>query len=279
MFQNKTSIAILMATYNGEKYIGEQIDSILKQSNQDWCLFINDDGSNDETNTIIRSYQINHPNKIYILEIQPKRLSASGNFNSLLQNVESRYYMFSDQDDIWLPTKIEKLYAEMKKNELEDEKLPIIVHSDMVVVDNNLEQIAASFHDYAKVNPKLSTFNYLGVMNNINGCAMLFNSIAKHISSKLGDLSVHHDWWIAINVSKAGKIVFLNETTLLYRQHESNVVGANKLSLGLYISKIISFKSTLRHDVKHFNHLRSVNYGGPIKYIFYKILFQFKRHN
>ena len=97
-----------MATFNGETYLTDQIDSILNQTSDDWTLYINDDGSNDGTENIIQSYSKKHGDKIVILNLFPKGMGAASNFLSMLENIESEYYMFSDQDDVWSPKKIEK---------------------------------------------------------------------------------------------------------------------------------------------------------------------------
>jgi glycosyltransferase involved in cell wall biosynthesis len=101
--KSTSTIAILMATYNGEKYLGEQIDSLLAQTNMDWQLYIHDDGSTDNTQAILQEYAQKHSN-IHILEYESQR-GAMKNFLSLLQRVEADYYMFCDQDDVWLKQK------------------------------------------------------------------------------------------------------------------------------------------------------------------------------
>jgi rhamnosyltransferase len=107
-----TPIAILLATYNGGQYLMEQLDSLLQQTCQEWTLYIHDDGSTDNTYDILREYSQKHSN-IYVLEYESQR-GAMGNFLSLLQRVEADYYMFCDQDDVWLKQKVIKEFA--KKN-------------------------------------------------------------------------------------------------------------------------------------------------------------------
>ena len=107
---NKRSIAILMATYNGEKYLKEQIDSIMNQTNHDWTLYIQDDGSKDKTLDIIKSYS---DERIVWVDNGLTRQGCCMNFMSLLNKVESSYYMFCDQDDVWLPEKVQiSIYIE-----------------------------------------------------------------------------------------------------------------------------------------------------------------------
>ena len=129
---NKASIAILMATYNGENYLREQIDSILCQTNQDWTLYVQDDGSKDATLDIIKSYD---DERIVLVDVGLTRQGACMNFMSLLNMVESEYYMFCDQDDVWFVDKVEKSLGRMKKEEMYYGKdKPILVFSDASVI-------------------------------------------------------------------------------------------------------------------------------------------------
>lgn len=105
-----------MATYNGELYIEEQINSILTQTYQDYTLYIQDDGSKDKTVEIIKSYSLAHENVVYVDNGLTKQ-GAGQNFMTLLNCVESDYYMFADQDDVWLPFKIELSLGQMKNIE------------------------------------------------------------------------------------------------------------------------------------------------------------------
>ena len=131
--KSTSTIAILMATYNGEKYLGEQIDSLLAQTYKDWHLYIHDDGSTDNTNAILQEYAQKHSN-IHVLEYESQR-GAMRNFLSLLQRVEADYYMFCDQDDVWLKEKVELSFEEMKRQEAACQGKPIIVYTDLYVTD------------------------------------------------------------------------------------------------------------------------------------------------
>lgn len=275
---NKSKIAILLASYNGEQFIAEQIESIISQTYKDWILYINDDGSTDTTLEVINNYIKKYPNKIFLMQLQHTGLGASANFLKLLDVVVSDYYMFCDQDDIWLPDKIEKCIFKMKLEETENPIIPIIVHTDLVVVDSHLNKIHSSFHKLTKVDPeKFCTFNYMGVMNCTTGCTMLFNRKVKEISNLPKDKNVWHDWWLAVNVAKHGKILYLNETTILYRQHSKNVLGAQEVNLSYFFNILMKLRKVLKTDYSNFQNLRALNYGGFIKYCFYKFLFQIKR--
>ena len=126
-----------MATYNGEKYLREQVDSIISQTCQDWHLYIHDDGSKDSTIAIIKDYICQYPDSITLLDYPPQG-GACKNFLSMLDKVEAPYYMFCDQDDVWLPEKIALSLEEMKRQEALHPQKPVVIHTDLHIVDDKL---------------------------------------------------------------------------------------------------------------------------------------------
>lgn len=222
-------IDILMATYNGEKFLNEQIDSIINQSFKDWKLYIRDDGSNDNTKVILNSYAEKYKDKIIIINDDKGNLRSKLCFNELLKYSNSEYIMFSDQDDVWIENKIEVMLKKIKEAEVVDGKIiPCVVHSDLKVVNSKLETINPSLWNYEKINPKKNSFNRLLMKNTITGCTIIMNKSLKNL---VGDIPINanmHDHWIALVASAFGKIEILPEPTILYRQHDNNVVGALK---------------------------------------------------
>ena len=144
-------IDILMATYQGEKYLKEQIDSILNQTYQDFRLLISDDGSQDSTREILKEYVAK--DKRVIVFLQPKNLGIMRNFEYLMQKVESECFMFSDQDDIWQKDKIEKSLLTMAKNDSD------LVYSDLEVVNQDLELIHKSYWKLKGFEQKVKKYN------------------------------------------------------------------------------------------------------------------------
>ena len=143
-------IDVLMATYNGEKYLEEQINSILNQTYRNIRLIISDDCSKDNTREILKQYEENDERiKVYY---QEENLGYIRNFEFLLNKVENEIYMLSDQDDVWLPQKIEKSY-ELLKQENAD-----LVFGDLEVVDENLNTIYSSFGDFMLLNKKINKY-------------------------------------------------------------------------------------------------------------------------
>lgn len=147
----ENTVAICMATYNGEKYIAEQIDSIVKQTYTDWLLFIRDDGSKDNTIEILKKIINEKTDKIVLIEDPDlKGGSSKKNFAAILRWVNEhykfQYFMFSDQDDYWLPEKVETAILEVKKIESQ-KQCPVLVHSDLKVVDADLNVLGEVFLD------------------------------------------------------------------------------------------------------------------------------------
>lgn len=254
---DENTVAVCMAAYNGAAYISEQIDSILKQSYSNLVLFISDDGSDDGTGEIISEYAKKNPDRIIVLKKDrnlPK--GAKANFAFVLEeakeNGDFRYYMFSDQDDFWLPDKISKTMERMK--DLEKEKAgPILVHTDLLVTDADLNIIGESFIKYRALKPDVKDLSHLLAQNNATGCTMLWNRELNNLISLKDEGIVMHDWWLVLTACCFGTIDFVNEATIMYRQHENNVVGATKVNtLGFIIKRLLGnnhVKDTLKKSV------------------------------
>jgi glycosyltransferase involved in cell wall biosynthesis len=250
------NIAILLSTYNGENYLEDQIKSIINQTYANWTLYVRDDGSTDRTLDILRRYASEYTN-INILYDEIHR-DACCSFLWLLSEVDSQYYMFCDQDDVWIENKIEISFLTMVTQEKQTPDIPIIVNTDLVVVDSALNSIDTSFWRYAKINPYPDhAYNYV-VTNYVTGCTMLFNQHAKRVSLKLNKYILMHDYWIALNVlHHKGVILPLPLKTVLYRQHSSNKLGAVKSDSSL-ISRIFNIRSVFIYNKRLYKMVKSV---------------------
>ena len=219
-------VDILLATYNGEKYIREQIDSILNQTYKEFRLLISDDGSIDGTRDILNEYKAKD-DRIEIF-MQEENLGVVKNFEFLLKKVEAKYYMFSDQDDIWKDEKIEK---SLKKIEEGFD----LVYSDLEVVDENLNVTYESYWKlkgiYKKIK-KYNNFESLYLNNFITGCTVISKKELIDSFMPLPNISkfVLHDYWISLIISQNGKIAYIEEPLIKYRQHKNNKVGSKKKS-------------------------------------------------
>lgn len=221
-------IDILLATYNGEKYLKEQLDSILSQTYSNFRLIISDDCSKDATREILKEYEKKDDRiKVYY---QEKNLGYVKNFEFLLTKVENEIYALSDQDDIWLKDKIEKTYKKLKETDSD------LVFTDLEVVDENLKTIFESYNDYMLLSRKIkkyqNSYKMQYLYNCITGCTLMSKKsfIKKIIPIPTDSKYVIHDTWIGLIVSLKGKISYLDEKTIKYRQHGKNQVGTDKIS-------------------------------------------------
>lgn len=231
-------IAILLATYNGEKYLKEQLDSIISQTYSNWVIYVHDDGSNDKTIDIINEYINKYPNKIKYIEGKPTG-GAKENFMYLMSKVNEDYIMFCDQDDVWLNNKIEITLNEMKEVETSKD-IPTLVFSDLTVVDKDLNVISNSLEKYQSLNYKKIDYASLLMQNQVTGCTAMINKslLKKAIVKDTKDI-IMHDWWCALIAARFGKISCINKQLTLYRQHNNNEEGAKRVDSPKYIVNII----------------------------------------
>jgi glycosyltransferase involved in cell wall biosynthesis len=264
-----------MATYNGERFLAQQIDSIVRQTCQDWHLYIHDDGSKDQTTAIIRHYECQHPDKITQLDYGPQG-GAMNNFLSMLQRVESPYYMFCDQDDVWLEDKVKTSLEEMKELEERYRGIPIVVYTDLCVTDEALNVTNPSLWQEICLYPDFVTdFDHIAATTAVTGCAMLFNQKAKDAIVFPATYATMHDAWIAACVLKqGGKIHPVRKQTVYYRQHEKNCVGAADLNHLTLAYRIKHFTAMQGKNWRLYTMLRSLGYGSVLKFIRYKMKYK-----
>lgn len=221
-------IEILLASYNGERYIREQIMSIIGQSYTDWHLTVCDDCSKDKTAEIVKSLAEEYPDKISFKVNSANSGSASGNFYSmLLEAAGSRYVMLCDQDDVWAEDKIKITKLAMDKmEERYGKNTPILIHSDLRVVDEKLDEISPSmFYTQNLRGSEISFANQL-CQNSVTGCTVMINRALLGFVKKKPEHMIMHDWWLALIATAFGHIGFINTPLISYRQHFSNQEGA-----------------------------------------------------
>ena len=220
-------VSIVMTTYNGEKYLAEQIDSILSSTHENFKLYIIDDGSQDSTMAILAGYEKQYPDKIHISQ-NKTNMGVTLNFLNAISRMTASYIMLCDQDDVWRKDKIARTLKRMKQMEVQfGKELPVAVFTDAYVVDNKLNIIHESFFRSGRLNPGLTDLPHLLMENKLIGCTVMINQAVRRVlqSKPLPVKARFHDGWLGLIAASMGKISFIKEQTLLYRQHEANVVG------------------------------------------------------
>lgn len=271
-------IYILLSTYNGALYLEEQLQSLINQRNVDFKILVRDDGSTDKTIEILNQWQ----DKGLLTWYSGNNIKPCASFMHLLFNApDADYYAFCDQDDVWFPNKLELSLHKMTSCESEYIDKPILIHTDMNVVDKDLNIISASFWKNSKFRPDiLRTFKYLSVCNCVNGCTILMNNKARKLikTNYTPQKHIIHDVISALTVSYYGGVIdYVEQPTMYYRQHSLNVVGAKKIKKIDYFQKLKNIKLLYNKNV---NQIRAVNKIGRLSvfsFLYYKVKYFFIR--
>ncbi|HIC0810426.1 TPA: glycosyltransferase family 2 protein [Streptococcus agalactiae] len=217
-------VNILMATYNGEKFLAQQIESIQKQTFKEWNLLIRDDGSSDKTCDIIRNFTAKDSRIRFINENEHHNLGVIKSFFTLVNYEVADFYFFSDQDDVWLPEKL-SVSLEAAKHKASD--VPLLVYTDLKVANQELNILqdsmirAQSHHANTTLLPELTE-------NTVTGGTMMINHALAEKWFTPNDILMH-DWFLALLAASLGEIIYLDLPTQLYRQHDNNVLGARTM--------------------------------------------------
>lgn len=238
------NLQILLAVYNGEKFLPDALTSIVNQTNNKWFLLVRDDFSIDNSISIVNSLSAQYSNRVKLIDSGGKNLGVIGNYSELLSHASSDYLMLCDQDDIWLPHKIEVTMQEMHRLEgVFGKDVPLLVHTDAKVVDNNLNVVADSLWRYQCSDPvKGVSLNRLLTQNAVTGCTVMINRPLRDLALPIPPEAVMHDWWLALAAAAFGKIGSVPEATLLYRQHGENETGAQPLNLRIIAGWFARFR-------------------------------------
>lgn len=274
------TVAVLMSSYNGARYIKEQIDSVLAQEGVNVSLVVRDDGSSDNTPDILKQYEKDNKIAWYT----GANLKPLGSFMHLLFHCEhADYYAFCDQDDVWLSSKLVDSLKVMQRNEIRTPHAPVIVHTDMTVVDNELNTMNKSFWDCDGIRPDiLNNFIDLACYNGVNGCTILMNNQARDlIKEKYFEQTWFiHDVMCSLIVSANGGIIdYVDKPLVLYRQHGGNVVGADKEIKYRYFKRLKIIIPVIRNNFKNFVAVNQIGKVGLFDYLYHKIKYIFtKKH-
>lgn len=218
-------VNILMSTYNGQQFLSEQIRSIQEQTYKDWTLFIRDDGSSDQTRELIKEFAEQDGRIHFINADAYENIGVIKSFHRLVNYATADYYFFSDQDDVWLPNKLE---VSLKKAQTYPVDQPLMVYMDLKVVNQDLEVMTESMVRSQSHHANTELVQELTENTVTGGVAMINHRLAQMWQETEGILM--HDWYLALLASAFGRLVFIDQPGELYRQHSDNVLGARTLS-------------------------------------------------
>jgi glycosyltransferase involved in cell wall biosynthesis len=229
------NVVILLSTYNGEKFLEEQINSLLNQNFNDFKILIRDDGSTDSTIKIIESFSSNFPERISIISNDAGNIGVFESFKKLVESSFSEYYLFCDQDDVWDSNKVQLLVNEIKITENnQNGNCPVMVCGNYRIIDENNSILSKSAYKTYKLSQK-ELFNGL-FQGFIPGCTIIFNNIAKQEFLKYSNLGLHDkQLWIICYLF--GIIHMSHHPLMSYRIHTGNTVGLRKKTPNIILIK------------------------------------------
>jgi rhamnosyltransferase len=223
------AVSILLSSYNGARFLAEQIESIRRQTYTDWTLLVRDDGSSDETVWMVESLAA-LDSRISLLVDQRGNLGPAASFGVLLEHARgagARYVALADQDDVWFPGKLAREMDQMLAWERKaGEAMPVLVHTDLTVVRDDLSVVHDSFFAFQDLkHPSDWPLGTLLIQNFVTGCTTLINRALLEVAVPLPGV-IMHDWWLALCAAASGQVLCLPESTVRYRQHGENAQGS-----------------------------------------------------
>jgi glycosyltransferase involved in cell wall biosynthesis len=240
-----------LSTFIGEKFLSQQLDSIFNQTYSQFILYIRDDGSTDGTLEILDDYSRRYAN-IVIFNDEKKNLGAPASFLWLLKKVEAKYYMFCDQDDVWLKNKVELQVESIEKSNY-NQNLPVVVYHDLILTNTDGKVINESFWNLHNFQVDKIDFESVFVKNNITGCTCLINESMKNEILKFNVNSIlMHDHVIALIAYGFGKAINIKTGLILYRDHSNRVTPKKKIS---FLLRIINFFNNINESCYLMSHI------------------------
>lgn len=229
-------VVAVLPTYNGERFLAEQLESLLGQTHRPLLVLARDDGSKDQTCAILDDYSSRHPDVFRVISDDLGNLGARGSFALLLAeaaqiNAEDgspAYVALADQDDTWHPEKLATLMKEIEALEAGSPHIPAIVHGDLKVVTAEGKEIASSMAAYQGLRPDRSSLAAQLISNTVTGCTTLMNQALVKASLPVPAEAIMHDWWISLCASAFGRRRYVTSPLVNYRQHGFNTIGAKE---------------------------------------------------
>jgi len=267
-------IDVLMSTYNGAKFIEAQIDSILTQDFQDLRLIVRDDGSTDGTPDILEHYRLSDP-RVEIVRDGIGNIGSARSFLSLLEISAADFFMFADQDDIWLQGKISSSLRKIEElSSTYTRSVPTLIFTDLIVCDENMNAMSNSLWRHQRLDPKICRdWRRLLAQNVVTGSTIIGNAAARRASLPFVLKEMFHDHWVAVNVARVGVVDYQTTATILYRQHSGNVEGAKNFNFRY------AFRRLMRPRKRYEFYRRAGDFFGisSNRLLFTKIVESFRR--
>lgn len=237
---------VVVCSYNGERYVIEQLVSILSQTIPPQRIIISDDGSTDSTLSLITDFAATTPIPINVQQHTASSKGPAYNFLYALSLTIAPNVFLSDQDDIWITDKVE--YYQRIVNVIDDNSQPLLIFSDAELVDNELCSLHPSFLENERINPeKQMTFSQLVFQNCIQGATVMVNrALLNHVRPSQHMLM--HDWWLGLIAISFGRLIFIPKQLIKYRQHSNNLVGSHGYRLKRILSKLMQLSSIARQN-------------------------------
>lgn len=237
---------VVIATYNGAQFVEDQLATIVAQTWPPSRILIVDDGSDDGTLRILQRWQKSGPVAIELL-LNNGRLGCCKTFERALLATTAEYVIPADQDDLWDSDKAERLLREIVRLEQCFSKdVPILVHTALRLIDQNGLLLKDLFHCKVGLNPCQDQWCVLALQNVVTGCSCVINRACLSQALPFPENVVLHDWWLALVAKRFGYIDFLPQPTVSYRQHGTNVVGAQSSVMRLRQSLYMVLKRKLK---------------------------------
>lgn len=236
------TVDIVLATYNGAKYLARQLDSLLAQRHGGIRILVSDDGSSDNTVEVVREYCTRDSRVVLVSTVRQGGVVA--NFTKALSFSNAEYVMFCDQDDVWLDTKVGTMLRALKERErVVGAATPLLCFSDLAVVNVHLDVEHPSFYESNNLNPFFNTDSrYLVWSSTVYGCTTVFNRSLVALGREMPSGLPMHDQWFALLAATVGEVIYVPLQTISYRQHDDNVVGGKRKT---FVKRLLSFGSNV----------------------------------
>ncbi|WP_151829920.1 glycosyltransferase family 2 protein [Acinetobacter ursingii] len=256
-------VDIAMATYNGERYIEEQIRSIQQQTYTNWILYISDDGSSDRTVSLIRKMMENDT-RIKLINTN-RQGGVIQNFNEALSRTTANYILLCDQDDIWPKERLAVLVLKLESIEYKDPSQAILIFTDLELIDDRGNRLENSFYESNGLSPMENMINHsLLWQSTVYGCTTIMNRNLLNISLPIPEYALMHDQWLALNAAQNDSLYYHDIKSIQYRQHSGNVVGGTNHG---FLGKFHNFKKNLKSIKKSVAKSKLILKNHPNLYI------------